>query len=61
VYIESDCDEMYPGNFPHPPTLQKSAAQRIDDSLKAAGPRNRSRAPPALGATPVAQLSRVTL
>jgi hypothetical protein len=52
-----DYDELYPDNFPHPPTLRKSAAQRIDNNLKSAGPQNRSRAPPTLGATLVAQIT----
>jgi hypothetical protein len=47
---------MYPAVFPQLSASRGSAAQRADGNLKSAGPRFRSRAPPALGANLVAQI-----
>jgi hypothetical protein len=43
------CDVMLPGNFLQVSTSRSLVAQGIDDNLKGAGPRNRSRVSPALG------------
>jgi hypothetical protein len=45
---------MLPGDFLQVSTPRSSVAQGIDDSSKGAGPRDRSRVSPALGATLVA-------
>jgi hypothetical protein len=46
---------MLPGDFLQVSTSRSSVAQGIDDNSKGAGPRDRSRVSPALGATLVAQ------
>jgi hypothetical protein len=46
---------MLPGDFLQVSTSQSSVAQGIDDNSKGAGPGDRSRVSPALGATLVAQ------
>jgi hypothetical protein len=51
---------MLPGDFLQVSTSRSSVAQGIDDSSKGAGPRDRSRVSPALGATLVAQYQTVT-
>jgi hypothetical protein len=50
--IWSGCYTMYPDVLPQLSSSRDSTAQRADGSLKGAGPRNRSRVPPAFGWDP---------